>query len=143
MFWVHTPVIRSLDEQFANLSIIKTSSDREVFTRHGLHMNRRGKEQAAIKISTVIGNILKTTKINPEVQQEKQVTRSEKAIVGAVKVKVSSVSVSDTVIANADPSGITTSTPNKHVEPNSHNATVLDLNPSNLEGTTFARSPNE
>jgi hypothetical protein len=141
MFWVHTPIIRSLDEQFANLSIIKASSDRELFTRHGLHMNRRGKEQAAIKISTVIGNILKTTKINPEVQQEKQVTRSEKAIVGAVKVKVSSVS--DTVIANADPPGITTSTPNKHEEPNSHNATVLDLNPSNLEGATFARSPNE
>jgi len=133
--------LKNLDEQFANLSVIKTSSDREAFTRHGLHMNRRGKEQAAIKVSTVIGNILKTTKINPEVQQEKQVTRSGKTIVGAVKVKMSSVS--DIVTANAVPPGITTSTPTKHEELISHNATVLDLNPSNLEGATFAHSSNE
>jgi hypothetical protein len=56
--------------------------------------------------------------------------------VGAVKVKVGSVS--DTEIANADLLGITTSTPNKHEELNSHNTIVLDLNPSNLEVASFA-----
>jgi hypothetical protein len=106
--------LKNLSEQFANLCVIETSIDREMYTRHGLHINRRGKEQASIKISTEIGNILKRNKMNPEVQKEKQVSKKDKAIVGAVKVKVGSVS--DTEIASADLLGITTSTPNKHEE---------------------------
>jgi len=42
--------LKSLSEQFANLCVIEISINREVYTRHGLHMNRRGKEQTAGKI---------------------------------------------------------------------------------------------
>ena len=64
--------LKNLSDQFTNLTVIETSIDREVYTRHGLHMNRRGKEQTAIKISTEIGNLFKTNKMNPDVQQKKQ-----------------------------------------------------------------------
>ena len=80
--------LKNLSEQFTNLTVIGTPIDREVYTRHGLHMNRRGKEQAAIKISTEIGNMLKTNKMNPDVQQKKQVTINEHGMVDAEKVKV-------------------------------------------------------
>ena len=78
-------------------------------------------------------------------------------MVGTVKVQVSSVSnkvfanaavqvnvssVSDKMFAYEVPLGISTSTPNTHEEPDCHNAIVLDLNPSDLEGATFASRSN-
>jgi len=119
--------LKSLSGQFANLCVIEISINREVYTRHGLHMNRIRKEQTAGKIATEIGNILK---VKPVVQQWEQDENREKSIMGAVKVS----SISDTEVDNVDPLGITTSTPNKQEMPSSPSTTVLDLNLSNLEG---------
>ena len=119
--------LKSLSEQFANLCVIEISINREVYTRHGLHMNRIGEEQTAEKIATEIGNILK---VKPGVQQWEQDENREKSIMGAAKVS----SVSDTEVDNVDPLGITTPTPNKQEILSSPSTTVLDLNLSKLEG---------
>ena len=122
--------LKSLSEQYANLCVLEISINREVYTRHGLHMNRIGKEQTAGKIATEIGTILKGNKEKPVVQQWEQDENREKSIVGAVKVS----SVSDTEVDNVDPLGITTSTPNNQEMPSRPSSTMLDLNLSNLEG---------
>ena len=119
--------LKSLSGQFANLCVIEISINREVYTRHGLHMNRIRKEQTAGKIATEIGNILK---VKPVVQQWEQDENREKSIMGAVKVS----SISDTEVDNVDPLGITTPTPNKQEILSSPSTTVLDLNLSKLEG---------
>ena len=90
-------------------------------------------------------------------QQKKQATIKDHAMVGAVKVQVSSVSnkvfanaavqvkvssVSDKMFAYEDPLGISTLTPNTHEEPDYLNAIVLVLNPSDSEGATFASRSN-
>ena len=36
--------LKNLSERIVNLSVIDVTTDREMFTRHGLHMNRMGKE---------------------------------------------------------------------------------------------------
>jgi hypothetical protein len=122
--------LKSLSEQIANLCVIEISINREVYTRHGLHMNRISKEQKAGKIATEIGNILKVNKEKPVVQQWEQDENREKSTVGAVKVS----SVSDTEIDNVDPLEITTSTPNNQEMLSSPCTTVLDLSLNNLEG---------
>jgi hypothetical protein len=43
---------------FRNASVIEVESERECFTKHGLHMNSRGKEQTAKKIAKEILDIL-------------------------------------------------------------------------------------
>jgi hypothetical protein len=122
--------LKNLGDQFPNLRVIETSTNREVYTRHGLHMNRRGKEQTAGKIATVIRNILEVNKAKPVVQQWQQDENREKSTVGAVLVS----SVSDTDDGTWDPPGITIPTPNKLEMSSCPSATVLDLNSNNLEG---------
>jgi hypothetical protein len=41
-----------------NVTPLKVDSDRNLFTKHGLHMNKKGKEQAAKKIVSTINYIL-------------------------------------------------------------------------------------
>jgi hypothetical protein len=38
---------------FDNVTLIKVDSDGELSTKHGLHMNNKGKEQAAKKLSSI------------------------------------------------------------------------------------------
>jgi hypothetical protein len=44
--------LKNLSERIVNLCVIDVTTDREMYTRHGLHMNRKGKEQTAGKIAT-------------------------------------------------------------------------------------------
>ena len=41
-----------------NLRVIDVNTDREVYTRHGLHKNQKGKEQTAEKITNEVKDIL-------------------------------------------------------------------------------------
>jgi hypothetical protein len=43
---------------FENVTPIKVDPDRDLFTKHGLHMNNKGKEQAAKKTVSTINYIL-------------------------------------------------------------------------------------
>jgi hypothetical protein len=39
---------------FGNTALIKLDSNRDLFTKHGLHLNKKGKELAAKKIISTI-----------------------------------------------------------------------------------------
>jgi hypothetical protein len=47
-------------EHFGHVKVIKVESNREYFTRHGLHMNNEGKEQEIRKVANVIITVSKT-----------------------------------------------------------------------------------
>jgi len=56
---------RKLDKHtksFQNATTVNVTSDRDHFTKHGLHLNRKGKEQAAKTISNSIKEIFKLQK---------------------------------------------------------------------------------
>jgi len=58
-------VNRKLDKHmksFQNATTVEVTSDRENFTKHGLHLNRKGKEQAAKTIVSSIQDIFKLQK---------------------------------------------------------------------------------
>ena len=48
-----------------NVHILEVDTDREFYTRHGLHMNQAGKEQVAYKIMNTIKTILSEKKSIP------------------------------------------------------------------------------
>jgi hypothetical protein len=59
---------RKLDKHIKNFQhapTVKVTSDRAHFTQHGLHLNRRGKEQAAKTIANSIKEIFKLQKKDP------------------------------------------------------------------------------
>ncbi|PNF23918.1 hypothetical protein B7P43_G12843 [Cryptotermes secundus] len=47
-----------LIKAFDHTTLIQPDSNREIFTRHGLHMNRKGKELTAMKIRSAIRHLL-------------------------------------------------------------------------------------
>jgi hypothetical protein len=56
---------RKLDKHMKNFqhaTTVKVTSDRDHFTKHGLHLNRRGKEQAAKTIANSIKEIFNYTR---------------------------------------------------------------------------------
>ena len=57
--------LKHLSERIVNLSVIDVTTDREMFTRHGLHMNRMGKEQIAGKIASEMSVLFQVNKRNP------------------------------------------------------------------------------
>ena len=57
---------------FDNTCIIEVDTDRDLFTRHGLHMNPKGKEQIACKIRNTIKAILKEKKSVPMILNYKE-----------------------------------------------------------------------
>ena len=61
--------LKKLNKLFDNLRVIDVSTVREVFTRHGLHMNQIGKEQTAVKIATEVKTLFHGNKCNPIVLQ--------------------------------------------------------------------------
>jgi lysophospholipase L1-like esterase len=94
--------LKSLSEQDANLCVIEISITREVYTRHGLHMNRKGKEQTARKIATEIGKLIEGNKKKSVAQPCELVVSREENLVGVVKV----ISVSDTEAVKVNPQEI-------------------------------------
>jgi hypothetical protein len=50
---------------FDNATLVKVHPDTDLFTKHGLHMNKKGKEQAAKKIMATINYILNKKKKEP------------------------------------------------------------------------------
>jgi hypothetical protein len=42
---------------YGNVRVIEVECERDFFTKHGLNMNLRGKEQTAMKISTEIVDV--------------------------------------------------------------------------------------
>jgi hypothetical protein len=52
-------------KSFQNTTTIKVTSDRNHFTKHGLHLNRKRKEQAAKTIANSIKEIFKLQKKDP------------------------------------------------------------------------------
>jgi hypothetical protein len=59
---------RKLDKHMKNFqyaTTVKVTSDRDYFTKHGLHLNRRGKEQTAKTIANSIKEIFKLHKKDP------------------------------------------------------------------------------
>ena len=53
-----------------NTRIIEVDSNRELFTRHGLHMNSKGKEQIARKIAQTIKVMLNEKKSDPVMMKD-------------------------------------------------------------------------
>jgi lysophospholipase L1-like esterase len=59
---------RKLDKHmkcFQNATTLEVTSDRDHFTKHGIHLNRKGKEQAAKTIASSIKEIFKLQKKDP------------------------------------------------------------------------------
>jgi hypothetical protein len=52
-------------KSFQNATTVKVTSDRNRFTKHGLHLNRKGKEQGAKTIANSIKEIFKLQKKDP------------------------------------------------------------------------------
>jgi len=52
-------------KSFQNAATIEVTSDRDSFTKHGLHLNRKGKEWAAKTIVSSIKEIFKLQKKDP------------------------------------------------------------------------------
>jgi hypothetical protein len=52
-------------KSFQNAGTVEVTSYRDHFTKHGLHLNRRGKEEAAKTISNSIKEIFKLQKKEP------------------------------------------------------------------------------
>jgi hypothetical protein len=52
-------------KSFQNASTVKVTSDRNHFTKHGLYLNRKGKEEAAKTIANSIKEIFKLQKKDP------------------------------------------------------------------------------
>jgi hypothetical protein len=56
--------LRNRLKHFNNVEMIRVTSEREMFTRHGQHLNSRGKETMANKIALSIEDVLKR-KVDP------------------------------------------------------------------------------
>ena len=59
-------------KQADNTRVIEVDPDRHLFTRHGLHMNLKGKEQMAKKIARTIKNMLTEGKRDPIEMKDKE-----------------------------------------------------------------------
>jgi hypothetical protein len=56
---------------FDNTQIVEVDPQRELYTRHDLHMNQNGKEQMAKKIALTVKSMLQKKKVDPIVMFEK------------------------------------------------------------------------
>jgi RNase H-fold protein (predicted Holliday junction resolvase) len=57
---------------FSNTCVIEVDSNRDLFTRHGLHMNSKGKEQTARQIVKTIWVMLNEKKSDPIIMKDKE-----------------------------------------------------------------------
>jgi len=99
--------LRNLSERIVNLPVSDVSTNTEIYTRNGLHMNRRGKGQTAEKTATETRTLFKLNKEVPIVLQWKQEETRTKTIVGVEEVNY----VSDAEVDNMEPLGKANPTP--------------------------------
>jgi hypothetical protein len=59
--------LREYLKAYNNTQIVEVASNRDYFTRHGLHLNRKGKDSIAQKIAAAIQDQLNTQKCAPTV----------------------------------------------------------------------------
>jgi lysophospholipase L1-like esterase len=59
-------------QEVGNTCVIEVDSRRDLFTRHGLHLNSKGKEQIAKKTVKVITTMLNKKKSDPIMMKEKE-----------------------------------------------------------------------
>jgi hypothetical protein len=89
--------LRKIMKVFKNARVIEVESERDCFTKHGLHMNSKGKEQTAKKkIAKEILDILKGKKSDPIIMKGKDeqgikeegiLTQMTKELQGSAKEK--------------------------------------------------------
>jgi hypothetical protein len=78
--------LKNLSERIVNISVIDVTIDREMFTKHGLHMNRVGKEQTAWKIATEMSVLFQRNKSNPMTLRWKEEEDKKRSAVDVVEV---------------------------------------------------------
>jgi hypothetical protein len=59
--------LREYLKAYNNTLIVEVASNRDYFTRHGLHLNRKGKDSIAKKIAVAIQDQLNTQKCAPSI----------------------------------------------------------------------------
>jgi hypothetical protein len=57
--------IGKLCKVYKNLSVLPVGSDRDLYTRHGLHLNAKGKGQTAQKVALTIKDLFSVKKVLP------------------------------------------------------------------------------
>jgi hypothetical protein len=57
---------------FNNASLTEVNLERDQFTRYGLHLNSKGKDQSAKKIVNTVKDILKEKKVDPVTMKRKE-----------------------------------------------------------------------
>ena len=62
---------------FDNTCVLEVDSNRDLFTRHGLHMNQKGKEHMAKKIVMAIQVMLNEKKSDPIMMKNKEDLRTD------------------------------------------------------------------
>jgi lysophospholipase L1-like esterase len=62
---VYNRKIGKLCGVYKNLSVLPVDSDRDLYTRHGLHLNAKGKEQIAQKVALMIKDLFSVKKVLP------------------------------------------------------------------------------
>ena len=69
---VHNRKLKKHLQVFGNTRVTEGDSNRALFTRHGLHMNSKGKEQIAKKIVKTMKVMLSETKSDPITMKDKE-----------------------------------------------------------------------
>jgi hypothetical protein len=93
--------LKHLNERISNLRVIDVTTDREMFTRHGFHMNQMGKEQTAVKIATEVSVLSQGNKSDPIVLQWKEEEAKKRSTVDVVE----GINASDTEDDKLEPPG--------------------------------------
>ena len=93
--------LKKLSKLIDNLREIDVTTDREMFTRHGLHMNRMGKELTARKTATEVSVLFQANKSNPIVLQWKEEEGKKRTVVDMLEV----YNVNDAEVNKKEPPG--------------------------------------
>jgi RNase H-fold protein (predicted Holliday junction resolvase) len=64
--------LRKFMKVLGNSNVIEVEAERDLFTKHGLHMNSRGKEQIAKRIVREIRDLLREEKSDPIIMKGKE-----------------------------------------------------------------------
>ena len=54
--------LEKLKKVYLNLSVVTVDSARDLFTRHGLHLNSQGKEHTARRVAMAVNNLFSINK---------------------------------------------------------------------------------
>ena len=99
--------LKKLSKLIDNLHVIDVTTDRELFKRHELHMNRMGKELTAGTIATEVSVLFQVNKNNPIVLQWKEDEAKKRTVVDVLEV----FSVNDAEVNKKEPPGNPDSVP--------------------------------